>query len=155
MGGEVVIKSFDVSDSQLGARRHQPLHKKLPCLLQLEEHRAWTSTWFVVTAWTPDIHKASSSSIDYRHQHDLQWQYRPRTLTQPPAETQTVNIITALGGSKSHGHQHGLWHQHRSWIPTCPQWEHGSWTSTWFQETAQTVDINMAFGGKRDHQHGL
>lgn len=124
----------------------------------------WTSTWFLVTAWTPDIHKASNSRADYRHQHDLQWQYRPRTLTQPSGETQTGNIITALGGSTSHGHQRmasgintGRGYQHVPNGSMDHRHQHGFrqlhrlWTSTW--PLVITGTINMASSSYTDHEH--
>lgn len=65
-----------------------------------QQHIPGASTGLQVPAWTTDIPTAISGNLNHGHQHCLQWQHEPQTLTLPTAAALTIDIDM------------NLWHQH-------------------------------------------
>lgn len=105
-----------------------PLDKKFFDHYSQQEHRVWTSMWFLVRPW-------------------------PWTSTCVQVAVQTMNNLMGFSGNMDHKHQHGLWphlghrHQHISW-QQC-----GSQTSIRTLAAAWIMGIQMAFSDNKDNEH--
>lgn len=105
--------------------------------------------WYLATAWTVDIHLASSVSLCHRSHHGLQWHPSPWTSTWLQALAQREDICMAFdsnlapsylktmkpdmasSGSMDYEHQHG---------------QQSLLTSAWPWVASQPTYINMASG---------
>lgn len=103
-----------------------------------------------------------SCSMTLRSPLSLRWQLRPWGFARPSVVSGTMDITpypdcvgsqTHLGPIPQLGfqcHHYPRWQQKPSRL-TCPQWQHGSWTSTWTQLFDQVLVIHMAFNGYLSH----
>ncbi|KAL6093382.1 hypothetical protein STEG23_023787 [Scotinomys teguina] len=115
-------------------------------------------------------------------QHDLQWQYRPCTLTHLLVATHDMHVNMAPYGSMAHRHQYGFRWQHRTsmWPPVVPwttnimnkapgcsntvdtfssrmyhRYQHSfsQQHGPWALTLSMAMDINMASSSSTDHGH--